>query len=162
MSAALRIVSGTLVGLVAMGSPTDGHAAVTACTMRETRAAFVSFSGAFNTGDYRRLNTLFAGPAWFRWYSSSAPGARFDPQARQRNTLMAYFRARHAQRDRFRLLSFTFNGNALGYGNFVWKMERSAADFRAGARFTVEAKGAAVCEGASARFIVMSVGAAER
>jgi hypothetical protein len=116
---------------------------------------------AFNAGDYRRLDALFVGPSWFRWYSSSSPGERFDPQAQRRNTLIAYFRARHLQRDRFRLVSFKFNGNSLGYGNFIWKMTRSAGDFRAGSWFTVEAKGAALCEGASTRFIVMSVGAPE-
>jgi len=116
---------------------------------------------AFNAGDYRRLDALFAGQSWFHWYSSSAPGARFDPQAQRRNTLIAYFHARHAQRDRFRLVSFKFNGNSLGYGNFIWKMKRSAGDFHDGIWFTVEAKGAALCEGTSTRFIVMSFGAPE-
>ena len=134
---------------------------MTDCTAAETHAALASFVAAFNGGDYGRLNALFAGPSWFRWYSSSAPGERFDPQAQRRNTLIAYFRARHAKRDRFRLVSFKFNGNSLGYGNLVWKMKRSAGDFRDGAWFTVEAKGAALCEGVSVTFIVMSVGAPE-
>ena len=56
-------------------------------------------------------------------------------------------------------MSFKFNGNTLGYGNFVFKMKRSAEDCREGAWFTIEAKGAALCEGATTRFIVMSVGA---
>jgi hypothetical protein len=134
---------------------------ITNCTAMQTRSALVSFIAAFDAGDLARLDALFAGSSWFRWYSSSAPGARFDPQARMRGTLIAYFRARHAQRDRFRLVSFTFNGNTLGYANLVWKMRRSAGDFRAGAWFTVEAKGAALCQGASTRFVVMSVGGPE-
>jgi hypothetical protein len=40
-------------------------------------------------------------------------------------------------------------------------MERSAADFRDGAWFVTEAKGAALCQGADARFIVMSIGSPE-
>lgn len=147
--------AGTTGSTVRAGGP------ITKCTARQTRSVLVSFMAAFNAGDYRRLDGMFAGPPWFRWYSSSAPGARFGPQAQVRNTLIAYFRARHAQRERFRLVSFKFNGNSLGYGNFIWKMKRSAGDFRDGAWFTVEAKGAALCEGASTRFIVMGVGAPE-
>ncbi|MHB8470181.1 MAG: hypothetical protein ACYDCH_10560 [Gaiellaceae bacterium] len=166
-----RVVVVTIAALLLVGSAAGASGASTAgstvraggpitnCTAKQTRSALVSFMAAFSAGDYRRLDALFAGPSWFRWYSSSAPGVRFDPQAQRRNTLIAYFRIRHAQRDRLRLMSFKFNGNSLGYGNFIWKMKRSAGDFRAGAWFTVEAKGAALCEGASARFIVMSVGA---
>jgi hypothetical protein len=154
-SAAGASTASTTASTVRAGGP------ITNCTVMQTRSSLVSFIAAFNAGAYRRLDGMFAGPSWFRWYSSSAPGMRFDPQAQMRNTLVAYFRARHAQRERLRLVSFKFNGNSLGYGNFIWKMKRSAGDFRAGAWFTVEAKGAALCEGASTRFIVMSVGAPE-
>lgn len=112
-------------------------------------------------GDYRRLSRLFAGPSWFRWYSSSAPGMRVGAQAQRRRTLIGYFRQRHAQRDRFRLSSFRFTGNSNGYGNFTWKLQRSAADFRAGAWFVTEAKGAVICQDADARLIVMSIGSPE-
>ena len=104
---------------------------------------------------------MFAGPSWFRWYSSSTPGVRFNPQAQQRGTLTSYFRDRHAQRDRFKLISFLFHGNGNGFGNFSWKMERSAADWQNGAWFVTEAKGAALCQGADARFIVVSIGSPE-
>jgi len=134
---------------------------VTACTKSETRAALVSFVGAFNAGNYRRLDALFAGPDWFRWFSSGTPGVRLNPQAQQRSTLIAYFRARHAHRDRVALSSFRFTGNSLGYGNFTWKLERSAADYRSGASFVTEAKGAVLCRGEDARFIVMSIGSPE-
>jgi hypothetical protein len=148
-----------LFGGSAGASQAKPAGSITNCTAMQTRSALVSFIAAFDAGDFARLDALFAGSSWFRWYSSGAPGARFDPQARGRSTLIAYFRARHAQRDRFRLMSFTFNGNTLGYGNFIWKMRRSADDFHHGAWFTVEAKGAALCQGASTRFIVMSIAA---
>ena len=131
------------------------------CSKGETRSALVSFVRAFNAGDYRRLNASFADASWFRWYSSNPPGQRRDPQAQQRGTLIRYFRTRHAQHDRFRLVSFTFNGDSGGYANFVWKMRRSASDFRGGAWFTAEAKGAAICDGPDLRFIVMSLGGPE-
>ncbi len=143
------------------GSTGRAGGPITHCTAKQTRSALTSFVAAFDAGSYRRLDTLFAGPSWFRWYSSSAPGERFDPEARKRDTLVSYFRTRHAKRDRFRLVSFTFTGDSLGFGNFVWKMKRSAGDFRDGAWFTAEAKGATLCEGGSVRFIAMSVGAPE-
>jgi hypothetical protein len=149
-----------IVALVLVGS-TPAHSGVTACTKSETRSALVSFVRAFNAGDYRRLNRLFAGPSWFRWYSSSTPGVRFNPQAQERGTLISYFGSRHAQSDRFKLVSFHFTGNSNGFGNFAWKTERSAADFRDGASFVTEAKGAVLCRGADARFIVMSIGSPE-
>ena len=154
VTAALLVVVGSAAGASRAGP-------ITKCTALQTRSALTSFVTAFNAGNSRRLNALFAPPSWFRWYSSSAPGERFDPEAGRRNTLIAYFRARHAQRDRLQLVSFNFNGNSQGYGNFVWKMKRSATDFQNGAWFNVEAKGAALCEGATTRFIVMSVGAPE-
>lgn len=125
------------------------------------RSALASFVRAFNGGDYRSLNKLFAGSAWFRWYSSSTPGVRINPEAQRRGSLIDYFAGRHAQGDRFKLMSFRFTGNSSGFGNFTWKAERSAADFRHGAWFVTEAKGAALCQGAVARFIVMSVGSPE-
>ena len=143
----------------AAGLSSAGPSVVTNCTSAQVRAALASFVSAFSAGEYRRLNGLFAAPMWFRWYSSSRPGERVGAAAQRRATLVGYFRSRHASRDQLRLVSFKFNGNTLGYGNFVFKMKRSAADFREGAWFTVEAKGAALCEGASTRFIVMSVGA---
>ena len=154
VTAALLVVVGSAAGASRAGP-------VTKCTALQTRSALTSFVTAFNAGNSRRLNALFGPPSWFRWYSSSAPGERFDPEAGRRNTLIAYFRARHEQRDRFRLVSFKFNGNSLGYGNFVWQVKRSADDFRNGAWFQVDAKGAALCEGGSAKFIVMSIGAPE-
>jgi hypothetical protein len=140
-----------------LSAPAQGGV-VTPCTANETRTALVSFVRAFNAGDYPRLNTLFAGPSWFRWYSSGTPGARFDPQAQRRGTLIGYFTKRHARRDQMKLSSFRFTGNSNGFGNFTWKLRRSAADFRAGAWFATEAKGAALCQGPEAQFIVMSIG----
>ena len=148
-----------LAGSVAGGgAAATGGGSVTNCTSTQTRAALRSFVAAYNAGDYRRLDRLFAGPAWFHWYSSGGPGLRIDPAAQKRGSLIGYFRARHAQQDRFRLASFTFNGSSLGYGNFVFTGQRSAADFRGGAWFAVAGKGATLCEGATVKLAVLSVG----
>ena len=148
-----------LAGLVAGGgAAATAVGPITNCTSTQTRSALRSFVAAFNAGDYRRLDSLFAGPQWFHWYSSGGPGLRIDPAARNRTTLVGYFRARHAQRDRFRLGSVTFNGSSLGYGNFVFAGQRSAADYRGGAWLAVAGKGATLCEGATVKLAVLSVG----
>jgi hypothetical protein len=137
------------------------------CTPGATRTALASFVASFNGGDYHQLDVLFAAPSLFQWYSSNVPGLRRTAAAHNRGTLIAYFRARHLKRDRLRLVSFTFTGNSLtgnshGYGNFVFKMKRSAADYRRGAWFGLIGKGAAVCSDQSSerpvQFIVVSVG----
>jgi hypothetical protein len=135
-------------------------AGASACTPSEVHVAFSSFVRAFDSGDSARLNMLFAGPGSFVWYSSSPPGRRFSPRAERRDTLVDYFRSRHAAHDRIRVVSFQFNGNLPGYGNFQYRLRRSAADFRGGASFVITGKGAAICNHTQARFIVMSVGAA--
>lgn len=132
------------------------------CTPGATRTAVASFVSAFDRGDYHQLDRLFARPPLFQWYSSSVPGLRMTTVARNRASLIAYFRARHLKRDRLRLVSFTFTANSYGYGNFVFKMMRSAADYRRGASFGLIAKGAALCSDQPSQqpvqFIVMSVG----
>lgn len=132
------------------------------CTLGATRTALASFVAAFNGGDYHQLDALFAVPPLFQWYSSNVPGLRRTAAAHNRDTLIAYFRARHLKRDRLRLVSFTFNGNSHGHGNFVFKMKRSAADYRRGAWFGLIGKGAAVCSDESSeqpvQFIVVSIG----
>lgn len=129
-----------------------------ACRPAQARAALASFVGAFNRGDYRRLDSLFAEPPLFRWYSSNQPGLRIDPAARTRDTLIRYFRSRRAKDDRLRLVSFHFTDNSGGYGNFWFKMRRSASDFRGGAWFGLLGKGAASCSTESVKLIVISLG----
>jgi hypothetical protein len=138
-------------GLVALTAVVAALAATAAdaraaCAPAATRAAFASFVSAYNRGDTARLDALFAGPPAFQWYSSNAPGLRRTAAAKNRGSLTAYFRARHLKRDRLRLVRFTFTGNdAGGYGNFVFRLKRSAADYRKGAPFGLIGKGAAVC-----------------
>ena len=123
----------------------------------------MSFVGAFNRGDFRQLDALFADSSLFVWYSSNAPGSRRMSAAENRDTLIAYFRTRHLNRDRLRLVAFTFNGNSPAYGNFGFKMKRSAADYRGGAWFGLVGKGAALCSDQPSerpvKFIVVSMGA---
>jgi hypothetical protein len=78
--------------------------------------------------------------------------------ARRRDSLIPYFRSRHAKRDNLRLTSFQFNGNSPHWGNFGFVMTHSASDFMGGRRFRQGGKGAAVCDPDGVRFIVFTFG----
>jgi hypothetical protein len=155
-------VLAAFAAFVAAGATRANAEIASDCTPGVTRTAVASFVSAFDRGDYHQLDRLFAEPPLFQWYSSSVPGLRMTTAARNRTSLIAYFRARHLQRDRLRLVSFAFAANSYGYGNFVFKMRRSAADYRRGVWFGLIAKGAAVCSDQPSQppvqFIVMSVG----
>jgi hypothetical protein len=84
-----------------------------ACTAQQTRATWVSFLGSFTQGNYATLDALFAQQPNFGWYSSNLPGLRRTTAARNRGTLIQYFRSRHLKGDRLRLASFTYNGNGM-------------------------------------------------
>jgi hypothetical protein len=147
---------------LAAAAPLGQAAATSDCTSQATRSALASFVSAFNRGDAQQLDSLFAQPPLFQWYSSNVPGLRNMPAAQDRNTLITYFRARHVKRDRMRLVSFSFTGNSHGAGNFIFKMKRAAGDYRNGAWFGLIGKGAAVCSDEATeqpvRFVVLSLG----
>ncbi len=128
------------------------------CSSAETRAALISFVTAFNRGDFARLDSLFASEPAFEWYSSEAPGQRLGTKAKRRTTLIGYFRMRHANGDRLGLGSFGFNGNSRRYGNFEMTIRRKAQGYMRGAWFQQLSKGAAICDGKTVQFIVMSLG----
>lgn len=115
------------------------------CTAKEVEALVGRFLGAFNKGDLDELDVIFAREPEFEWYSTGAPGERLDPSARDRPSLVPYFRDRHAVREQLSLRSFAFNGNTDGrrrYGNFVYALTRSADDL---APSPYRGKGAALC-----------------
>ncbi|MEJ7569315.1 MAG: hypothetical protein WKF41_13730 [Gaiellaceae bacterium] len=134
------------------------------CAAASVRASVSRFVGAYNIGDSPRLDSLFAHAPDFKWYSAGPPGLRIQSAAYRRDTLLSYFRARHRQDDRLRLLSFKFQGHSNGLGHFQYKFERRARDYRAGKPFKVVGKGAAVCADKEefmadkVRFVVMSLG----
>jgi hypothetical protein len=105
----------------------------TLCTPAEVQSVVQRFVRAFNAGDSRRLDRLFAREPGFEWYSTDAPGERLRGAAYDRATLLRYFARRHARDERLELRSFQVNGNteAAGiepYGNFQYKLVRSARD----------------------------------
>jgi hypothetical protein len=117
--------------------------AVTRCTARETRTAVRRFVAEFNRGDLRALDRRFAPAERFEWYSTSAPGERFNDAAKDRATLIPYLKARHAKHERLTLRSLKYNGAGESkYGNFEFTLTRRADDLRAA---PYSGKGAAWC-----------------
>jgi hypothetical protein len=149
----------------ARGAVPSHVTAAVPCSAAVSRAAFGAFVAAFNTGDLARLDALFADADDFQWFSSNAPGLRRTTAAKNRATLLRYFRSRHLMRDRLALVAFHYTAtDSVGRGNFTFTLKRSASDFRKGARFGLIGKGATMCTddvGEPARFVVISVGGAD-
>jgi hypothetical protein len=121
-------------------------AAGEACDERGSRALVTRFIRAFNSGNVRELNAVFARGMWWRWYAvGTAPGRRVQAAAYNRNTLTKYFRARHKQRERLVLRSFQYSGWANGYGNFQYELTRIADDIRPRLARTYVGRGAVSC-----------------
>jgi hypothetical protein len=134
------LLAAVLVGsspAVATGAPCDERGS------RELVAAFIT---AFNRGDVKSLDRLFARGMWWRWYSvSSAPGRRIQTAAYNRKTLITYFRARHKRHERLQLQWLQFNGHANGFGNFEYQLLRRADDMKAPTPRPYVGKGAISC-----------------
>jgi hypothetical protein len=131
------------------------------CRNGEVEHGVVAFTRAFNAGDIRKLDGLFArkgthGRPGFQWYSTGPPGARLGSAATNRSTLMSYFAARHRARERLELLQLS-GGNADddAYADFAFHLRRQARGLRATA---FEGKGASICSRYGARIAVWTIG----
>jgi hypothetical protein len=113
-----------------------------------------SFVADFNAGDNLRLDSLWASAAQgFVWYTVGPPQAR--PYARSRQTLVAYFSARHAQHERLRITSIKYNGTSgQSFGNFEFRLVRTADDI---GPQTVEGKGSAFCRSGPGQLFVWAM-----
>jgi hypothetical protein len=104
-----------------------------------------SFLTAYNAGEQRLADRFFAPEGMFQWYSES--GRRKGGAARNRSTVNAYLRTRHAEGDQLTLVSLTLSGTG---GDFAFSVRRP------GTPEPIPAKGALDCD--SRRFTVWSVG----
>ena len=154
----MRVACLALLVLLGLSTGTGEASPPSHCRAGDIRRALASFVSAYDRGDRRRLDSLFAEEPEFEWYSTNGPGRRLGGEAKQRRTLLPYFEARHARHDRLAWRSFQFNGGTRRYGNFQFGMWRSADGFNRGGRFPVWGKGAAICDRHSTRFIVLSFG----
>jgi hypothetical protein len=97
------------------------------CTTTDVRQVVDRFIDAVNRGDLAQLDQLVSDQL-FSWYSTDAPGQRFNAEAEDRSTLMAYFAARHQQHEHLALdsLDVTFTNDRAG--GFTFTLTRSADD----------------------------------
>jgi hypothetical protein len=141
----LLLMLAPLLAAILVGSAPTAPAGAP-CDERGSRELVVAFINAFNRGDVRRLDTIFARGMWWRWYSvSSAPGRRIQTAAYNRKTLITYFRARHKRHERLRLQWLQFNGHSNGFGNFEYQLLRRADDMKAPTPRPYVGKGAISC-----------------
>ena len=106
----------------------------TLCAQVEVEQTVRRFLAAFNRGQAVVLEAVWAREPDFQWYSTGGPGLRMRESAMHRPSLVAYFVRRHRRGERLRLLSLQVNGNteaARPYGNFEYRLTRSAGDLRA-------------------------------
>jgi hypothetical protein len=64
----------------------------------------------------------------FAWYSTDAPGQRFNEVAKDRGTLIAYFAARHQQHELLVLRTLDVTYTDATTGGFWFRLTRSADD----------------------------------
>ena len=142
IAAALLLGEGAQAEAIRGGSP----AVERECTASETRQLVRTSVSAFNRGDSAQLNRLFAPASRFKWYSTGGPGRRLGSAAHKRGTLIHYFAARHAERERLTLIGWRGGGNANGYFHFQFLLIREARDLRP---MPYQGKGAAICSSAN-------------
>jgi len=93
------------------------------CDPAEVASVVDRFVAAFNTGNTRRLDRLFARKPYFRWYSTDAPGERFLPVAASRASLLSYFARRQTPyRGKGALHCYSSASDQL----IVWSMGRES------------------------------------
>ena len=151
----LALLALALVPAAAVGAspPADAED----CATGESRAVVVRFVGAFNARKIPALDRVFAPEVSFNWFSTGAPGARLQAAAYDRSTLIAYFKSRHRQGEKLRLVRFQGNGNSNGYAHFQFLLERRTRTLRP---TLYEGKGAAICAASGDTISVWSMGRA--
>jgi hypothetical protein len=111
------------------------------CDVAALRATFGAFVRAYNRGEMRTLERLFAREPRFLWFSSGGP-ARSN-----RGALLDHMQRRHVRGDRLRVLTYRFNGyeRERDLGHFEFEAQRRADDLADGRWLDVAGKGALDC-----------------
>jgi hypothetical protein len=108
---------------------TRSFSTATACTVDLVHEIVPQFIDAFNRGDRTQLDALFA-DSNFAWYSTDAPGQRFNAAAKDRSTLIAYFAARHRAHEHLDLTSLNVTFVSELRGGFTFLLTRRADDLQ--------------------------------
>ena len=136
----------SLLAAALLGGASPNVATGESCDERGSRELVARFIRAFNAGNVKQLDAVFARGMSWRWYAvGSAPGRRVQVAAYNRTTLIKYFRARHKQRERLVLRSFQYSGWSNGFSNFHYELTRIADDMRPRVARTYVGKGSVSC-----------------
>ncbi len=116
-----------LAGRQVPGATSGSAGTPSPCTAQAAHDVVDRFIDAFNRGDIAQLDQLFSAQQ-FDAYSTDAPGERFNAQAQDRSTLMAYFKARHQQHEHLVLNSMDVSYTDSRDVGFWFRVTRSADD----------------------------------
>jgi hypothetical protein len=122
----LIVASCTLLVLLA-GCQAGATSTPSQCTPQGVRQVVDRFIDAFNRGDIAQLDGLVSSQQ-FAWYSTDAPGQRFNAAAYDRQNLMAYFTARHQHHEHLVLNSLDVTYTDARGAGFWFRLTRSADD----------------------------------
>jgi hypothetical protein len=154
-----RLVAVVFAAVLSSAAGSGSTAVRTPCDEQAARAAFGAFLTAFNRGDAATLEGLFAPAGEFGWYSSSPPSGRVRQASRNRATLAAYFRSRHARGEKLGLVKFNWASAQPRSGgtdaNFNGILTRRATDVPLRKRGF---KAALRCSDSERMFVVVSIG----
>jgi hypothetical protein len=124
------------------GATSGSPANPSECTPQEVRQVVERFTDAFNRGDLPQLDQLVS-RQYFVWYATDAPGRRANPEASNRDDLIAYFAERHRQHEHLSLNSLDISFTNASRGGFWAHLTRSADDGLPPTRYS--AKGEVQC-----------------
>jgi hypothetical protein len=125
------------------------------CDVGALRTTFGAFVRAYNRGELRTLDRLFAREPRFVWFSSGG-NARSN-----RRALLDHLQRRHERGDRLRGVTYRFNGyeRERGRGHFKFEAQRRANDLADGSWLDVVGKGALDCAVPPVTIALLFVGA---
>jgi hypothetical protein len=148
--------SGAAVDSASRASHLSAAPTTAPCSAAATEELVHRFVRNYAAGRVAVIMRMWAREPRFQWFSAGRPRDRSGPEAHNRATLAAYFRARVRARERLRVTRL-----GAGYDpkrqivNFGGKLIRSARDMRR--RPPQDFKGAADCVSRHPMFIVWSM-----
>ncbi len=117
------------------------------CSRRHARAVVHDFIDAYNKGDFRTLDRLFAKEPDFAFYRLFPE--RQGPASEDRAALISYFRDRHELGDVFDLTSFRMGKERGSSPSNIWgfnyQIRRTSSDLMPWGDGTISGKGAVDC-----------------
>jgi hypothetical protein len=116
------------------------------CTPAGVAVLMRALIKAWNAGNARAVDRLFAPTPAFKWFSMGGPEDRRGKDAEKRSTIRAFVRKRHRRHDRMTLV--------MVQGNLRFLVRRRADDYHP--RNLIQGKGAAICRHRPWRFIAWS------